>query len=49
MEDVWECGLELEKPIIDIEGNSFYSLKEAGEYLNISAERVRQKLNDLKF
>jgi hypothetical protein len=49
MEDVWKCGLELEKPTIDIEGRLFYSLKEAGEYLNISSERVRQKLNDDKF
>ena len=49
MEDVWKCGLELEKPTIDIEGRLFYSLKEAGEYLNISSERVRQKLNNDKF
>lgn len=49
METKWKDGIVLEYPIIDIEGNSFYSLKEAGEYLNISAERVRQKLNDLKF
>jgi len=49
MEEVWECGIELEKPIISCDGKSFYSLKEAGEYLNISSERVRQKLNDDKF
>jgi hypothetical protein len=49
MNEVWECGIELEKPIISCDGKSFYSLKEAGEYLNISSERVRQKLNDDKF
>lgn len=48
MEEVWECGIELEKPIINCEGINFYSLKEAGEHFGISSERVRQKLNSDK-
>src|SRR6056300_723559 len=45
MEEIWECGIELEKPIIKCEGNNFYSLNEAAEHFGISSERVRQKLN----
>jgi hypothetical protein len=49
MEEIWECDLELEKPIISCDNHTFYSLKEAGEYLNISSERVRQKIKSDKF
>ncbi len=49
MEEIWECDLELEKPIISCDNHAFYSLKEAGEYLNISSERVRQKIKSDKF
>jgi hypothetical protein len=48
MEEVWECGIELEKPIINCEGINFYSLSEAGEHFGISSERVRQKLKSDK-
>jgi len=46
MEEIWECGIELEKPTISCEGNQFYSIKEAGEFFNLSSERIRQKLKD---
>jgi hypothetical protein len=48
MEEVWECGIELEKPIINCQGINFYSLSEAGEHFGISSERVRQKLKSAK-
>jgi hypothetical protein len=49
MEEVWECGIELEKPIINCEGINFYSLKEAGKHFGISSERVRQKLKSDRY
>ena len=47
MEEVWECDLELQKPIISCEGNEFYSLKDAANHFKLSSERIRQKLNDV--
>ena len=49
METKWKDGIVLEYPIIECNGIRFYSLKEAGIYLNISSERVRQKLLDVKY
>ena len=49
MEHLWGMDIELDKPIITCQGREFYSLNEAGEYFEISSERVRQKLNDDKF
>ena len=49
MEEIWECGIELEKPTISCEGNQFYSIKEAGEFFNLSSERIRQKLKDKSY
>mgnify|MGYP001258343620 FL=1 len=46
MEEVWECDLELQKPIISCEGMEFYSLKDAAKYFKLSSERIRQKMND---
>ena len=46
MEEVWECELELQKPIISCEGMEFYSLKDAAKYFKLSSERIRQKIND---
>ena len=43
---LWEAHIELEKPTISCEGNQFYSIKEAGEFFNLSSERIRQKLKD---
>ena len=48
MMDLWECNIELEKPIINCEGINFYSLKDCANHFGISTERVRQKLNDDK-
>lgn len=49
MEDMWKNPIRLELPIIKCDGIEFYSLKDAGEYFNISSERVRQKLIDDKY
>ena len=49
MEDKWKNTIRLELPIIKCEKIEFYSLKDAGEYFNISSERVRQKLIDDKY
>ena len=49
MESWWKDGVQWEKPIIMCEGEEFFSLKEAGVHFGISAERVRQKLQDDKF
>lgn len=49
MEDMWKNSIRLELPIIKCDGIEFYSLKDAGEYFNISSERVRQKLIDDKY
>ena len=46
MEEVWECDLELQKPIISCEDMVFYSLKDAAKYFKLSSERIRQKIND---
>jgi DNA modification methylase len=47
MEEVWECDLELQKPIISCEDMVFYSLKDAANHFKLSSERIRQKLNDV--
>lgn len=49
MEDRWKLTIRLELPIIKCDYTEFYSLKAAGEYFNISSERVRQKLNSKKY
>ena len=49
MMDLWECNIELEKPIISCEWIDFYSLQDCAKHFGISTERVRQKLNDDKF
>lgn len=49
MEDMWKKPIRLELPIIKCDGIEFYSLKDAGDYFNISSERVRQKLIDDKY
>lgn len=49
MENRWKNPIRLELPIIKCDGIEFYSLKDAGEYFNISSERVRQKLIDDKY
>lgn len=48
MLDLWECDIELDKPIINCEGINFYSLQECANHFGISSERVRQKLKDKK-
>ena len=47
MEEVWECDLELQKPIISCADMVFYSLKDASNHFKLSSERIRQKLNDV--
>lgn len=50
MEALWDKKpIQLEKPIISCEDKVFYSLLEAGDYFGVSSERIRQKLNDVKF
>ena len=49
MQDLWKGDIRLELPMISCDGMEFYSLNEAGEYFNISSERVRQKLNSDKY
>lgn len=49
MEEVWECDLELQKPIISCEDMVFYSLKDAAKYFKLSSERIRQKLKDSSY
>jgi hypothetical protein len=49
MEEIWECGVELKKPVIECDGIKFYSTKEASTYFGISTERIRQKIKDNKF
>ena len=49
MQDLWKGTIRLELPMISCDGMEFYSLNEAGEYFNISSERVRQKLNSDKY
>jgi hypothetical protein len=49
MVEIWECNIEMEKPIIHCEGVNFYSLQDCANHFGISSERVRQKLNDDKF
>jgi hypothetical protein len=39
-----DCKIRMECPIIRCEGIEFHSTNEAGEYFNVSAERIRQKL-----
>ena len=46
MEEVWECDLELQKPIISCEDMVFYSIHQAANHFNLSDERIRQKLKD---
>ena len=48
MEHLWSKEIEWQKCTIECEGKMFYSMKEAAEEFGISAERVRQKLNDDK-
>jgi hypothetical protein len=49
MQDLWKGDIRLELPMISCDGMEFYSLNEAGDYFNISSERVRQKLNSDKY
>jgi hypothetical protein len=46
MMEIWECGIELEKPIISCEGTLFYSVNDAAFHFKLSDERIRQKLRD---
>tara|TARA_B110000977_G_scaffold9543_1_gene12615 strand:- start:534 stop:1850 length:1317 start_codon:yes stop_codon:yes gene_type:complete len=46
MEELWKCGIELEKPIISCEDMVFYSIHQAANHFNLSDERIRQKLKD---
>ena len=45
----WQGVPHFRLPIIQCDDYIFYSLKEAGKHFGISAERIRQKLNDSKF
>lgn len=49
MLELWECDIELEKPVIICEGVNFYSIKDASSHFQLSAERIRQKLKDDKY
>ena len=49
MLDLWECDIELEKPVINCEGINFYSLQDCANHFGISSERVRQKLKSDKY
>ena len=49
LEEFWNTEIDLMKPSISCNGQSFYSLKEAGDVFGISSERVRQKIKDDKF
>lgn len=46
MDELWECGIELEKPAISCEGIDFLTTSDAAKYFNLSSERIRQKLQD---
>jgi len=46
MDELWECGIELEKPAISCEGIDFLTTSDAAKHFNLSSERIRQKLQD---